>query len=162
MGTNLQPSDIDRSARQAAELYHRLVLVVAPSGSQKTRVVRQIAKDRSWPYVNVNLELSKRMLDLTARQRALQAPTVLRDLIKEAGDDSIVLDNNEILFDRALQLDPLRVLKDLSRSTTVVATWNGQIDGSGLGYAEPDHPEYQHYPMSEVDFLYVTPEGKEA
>lgn len=158
----LETEAIFRHVVAAEDLYHRLVLVVAPSGQGKTGVVKQAAETRDWPSINVNLELSKRMLDLTARQRALQASIVLRDLVKGAGGDPVVLDNNEILFDRTLQLDPLRVLKDLSRTKTVVATWNGQIDDSGLTYAEPDHPEYQHYPMSEIDFLYVAKEGTEA
>ncbi|MEZ5277102.1 MAG: BREX-3 system P-loop-containing protein BrxF [Opitutaceae bacterium] len=146
----------------ATSLYHRLVLVVGPSGSGKTGAVRRVAISHPCPCLNVNLELSKQMLNLTGRQRSLQALTVLRDLIKDAGDDTVVLDNNEILFDRTLQLDPLRVLKELSRTKTIVATWNGHIDKNSLDYAEPDHPEYQHYPISEVDFVYVTTEGKEA
>ena len=159
---NLESGDIVRAAEKAQELYHRLILVVAASGTGKTGAVKQAAESRGWAYLNVNLELSKRMLDLTGRQRSLQASSVLRDLVKDVGGETVVLDNNEILFDLALQLDPLRVLKDLSRTKTIVATWNGQIDKSGLKYAEPDHPEYQHYPMSEVDFLSVATEGKEA
>ncbi len=158
---NLEFRDIVTTAEKVEELYHRLVLVVAASGAGKTGTVRQAAESCGWAYLNVNLELSKRMLDLTVRQRSIQASTILRDMIKDAGYETVVLDNNEILFDRTLQLDPLRVLKDLSRTRTVVATWNGLIDKTGLKYAEPDHPEYQHYPMSEVDFLYVTTEGTE-
>ncbi len=159
---NLDPGNIVKAAGNALELYHRLVLVVAVSGAGKTGAVKQVAEASGWPYLNVNLELAKRMLDMTGRQRSLQASTVLRDLLKDAGGGTVILDNNEILFDRALQLDPLRVLKELSRTKTVVATWNGRIDKNGLNYAEPDHPEYQHYPMSEIDFLYVATEGNEA
>ncbi len=58
----------DRIMREidwAAELYHRLILLVAPSGSGKTRALREVSERASVPLVNVNLELSRRMLDLT-------------------------------------------------------------------------------------------------
>ena len=50
---------------QAAELSHRLVILVAPAGSGKTAVLLDVHKRTAAPYINVNLELSRRMLDLT-------------------------------------------------------------------------------------------------
>jgi hypothetical protein len=59
---------------QAAELYHRLVMLVAPSGAGKTAALQDVHDRTAVPLVNVNLELSRRLLDLTERQRALQLP----------------------------------------------------------------------------------------
>lgn len=146
---------------KAVEMYHRLVLVVAPSGAGKTAVLQSVAKKRAVPCTNVNLELSKRMLDLTTKQRAIHAAEVLREVVENADGDTAVLDNLEILFDRSLHLDPLRVMKELARQSTVVASWNGRIDDRGLTYGDPDHPEYRLYPTSEIDFLHVTTEGEQ-
>jgi hypothetical protein len=54
------------------ELYHRLMIVAAPTGSGKTRTLQEVQQRTSAPLINVNLELSRRMLDLTERQRALR------------------------------------------------------------------------------------------
>lgn len=140
---------------QAAELYHRLVLLVAPAGSGKTAVLLDVHKRTSALYINVNLELSRRMLDLTERQRALQIPRLLLDIVGEV--PVVLLDNIEILFDVSLKLDPLRLLQGLSRNRTVVAAWNGSIIGENLVYAAPDHPEYKRYPVQ--DLLVVSPEA---
>ena len=50
------------------------------------------------------------MLDLTARQRALQLPRAVEEIV---GRDTplVLLDNIEILFDTAFQQDPLRLLQ---------------------------------------------------
>ena len=56
---------------QAAGLYHRLVIVVAAAGAGKTTAFLNVRERVSAPLVNVNLELSRRMLELTERQRAL-------------------------------------------------------------------------------------------
>jgi hypothetical protein len=146
---------------RVGEMYHRLVLVVAPSGAGKTAILHNVSKARGVSCINVNLELSKHMLDLTTKQRAIHAAALLREVIEGGGDPVRVLDNLEILFDRSLQLDPLRILKELARQNVVVASWNGRINAHGLSYGDPDHPEYRLYPPSEIDFLHVTTEGNE-
>jgi len=87
--------------------------------------------------------LSRRMLDLTERQRALQLPRLLREIINDTDGGVVLFDNIEILFDVSLKQDPLRLLQGLSRIKTVVAAWNGSIDGDHMIYAVLDHPEYR-------------------
>jgi len=147
---------IMRKVKQAAELYHRLILVVAPAGAGKTTALLDVQDRTGASLVNANLELSRRMLDLTERQRALQPPRLLRDLVSKSEGEMILLDNIEILFDVGLKQDPLRLLQGLSRNKTVVAAWNGTIAHDSLTYAAPAHPEYRRYPMR--DFLVASPE----
>jgi len=142
---------------QAAELYHRLVMLVAPAGSGKTAALQDVHERTMAPLVNVNLELSRRMLDLTERQRALQLPRLLAEIVGASAADVVLLDNVEVLFDVSLKQDPLRLLQGLSRNKTVVAAWSGSIDGEHMVYATPDHPEYKRYPLR--DFLIVNPEA---
>ena len=167
-----------RKIGEARELYHRLILMVGPAGSGKTSALQEVSASTSAPLVNVNLELSRRMLDLTERQRALQLPRLLGEIVPacraghgagrgEATGDLpaatlaaqaglVLLDNIEILFDVHLKQDPLRLLQGLSRNKTVVAAWNGSIVDGHMTYAVPDHPEYRRYPIR--DFLVASPE----
>lgn len=140
-----------RKIKQAAELYHRLMLVVAPAGAGKTTALTYVKERIGAPLVNVNLELSRRMLELTERQRALQLPRLLREIVDDAAGEVVLLDNLEILFDVSLRQDPLRLLQGLSRNKTVVAAWNGSIEKDHMTYAVPDHPEYRRYLVR--DFL---------
>ena len=139
-----------RRIGQAAELYHRLVMLVAPAGSGKTAALQDVRERTSAPIVNVNLDLSRRMLDLTERQRALQLPRLLGEIVGASITDVILLDNIEILFDVSLKQDPLRLLQGLSRNKTVVAAWSGFIIGENMVYATPDHPEYRRYPIRDL------------
>ena len=141
---------------QASQLYHRLLLVVGPVGSGKTLALQAVADRTGAPLLNVNLELSRLMLELTERQRALQLPGLLRSVVDGAEGDTVLLDNTEVLFDVDLKQDPLRLLQSLSRSRTIVAAWNGGVVQGSLVYATPDHPEYRHYPVR--DFLVASPE----
>jgi len=148
-----------RRIGQASELYHRLIILVAPAGAGKTAALQEVNKRTNAPLLNVNLDLSRRMLDLTQRQRMLQLPRLLAEILDETKADVILLDNIELLFDVSLKQDPLRLLEGLSRNKTLVAAWSGSIVSGHLGYATPDHPEYKRYPLR--DFLTVSPEGVE-
>ncbi|MBA7671073.1 hypothetical protein ES703_79224 [subsurface metagenome] len=66
-----------RKINQANELYYRLMLVVAPAGAGKTTALQDVKERIGARLVNVNLDLSRRMLDLTESQRALQLPRLL-------------------------------------------------------------------------------------
>jgi predicted ATP-binding protein involved in virulence len=135
---------------QAADLYHRLVLLVAPAGAGKTAILQDVRERTGVPLLNVNLELSRRMLDLTERQRALQLPRLLSDLVNATQAGVVLLDNIEVLFHPSLKQDPLRLLQGLSRHRTVVAACSGSINRGNMVYAAPDHPEYRRYALQDL------------
>ena len=124
----------------AASAYHRLVILAGQPGTGKTAALVGAANKRAWPRININLELSERLLEFTQRKRALRAARVLSDLVDETGAEVVLLDNIEVLFSTELKQDPLRLLQSLSRNRTIVAAWPGVLDGEQLLYAEPSHP----------------------
>lgn len=147
-----------RHSLQAAEgLYHRLVLLVGEKGSGKTNVLRDVAEQYGASVINVNLALSSELLELTAKQRSLRLPSIL-DQIVNSELSPVILDNIEILFDKDLKQDPLRLLQGISRNRAVVASWNGTVTSGRLLYAEPGHPEYRNYETA--DALIVNMEEK--
>ncbi len=152
----LVQNKIKRSIQAAKGLYHRLVLLVGESGSGKTNVLRDIAEELGAPVINVNLALSGELLELTTKQRSLRLPGILNQVADQI-QSPMVLDNLEILFDKDLQQDPLRLLQSISRNRTLVASWNGSISSGRLLYAEPGHPEYRSYDT--VDALIVSMDG---
>lgn len=147
---------VKRSLQAAEGLYHRLVLLVGESGSGKTGVLRDIAAEFGSSVVNVNLALSSELLELTEKQRSLRLPGIL-DQIADQAQAPVVLDNIEILFDKNLRQDPLRLLQGISRNRAVVASWNGTMNSGRLVYAETGHPEYRNY--DSVDALIVGMDG---
>lgn len=135
---------LKNAMKTTEDLYYRLVLLVGKAGSGKSNVLRDVAEEFGTSIINVNLELSSELLELTTRQRSLKLPEIL-DQITDKAQSPVILDNLEVLFDMGLRQDPLRLLERISRNRTVVASWNGQIVAQRLLYAQMGHPEYRAY-----------------
>ena len=138
-------NELTTAVDEAGRSYHRLVLLIGPSDSGKTQLLRHLSEGSGCDVLNLNLEFSRRMLDVARSRRPKQADRVFREIITGQSADLVLLDNLEVLFDTALQLDPLRLLQLASRNQTVVASWNGTLNDGLLSYAQPDHPEYKSY-----------------
>lgn len=130
--------------------YSKLILLVGTKDSGKTRVLQELQLQTGAPLLNVNRELSRYLLDLTQRQRALKVAECMGNIVRECGNPLVLLDNLELLFDPALQLNPLKLLQGLARNQTLVVAWNGKIKDGNLVYAEPGHPEYQSYSSTDL------------
>lgn len=153
--TKMQPKpttdDIRRGLSGLSELYNRLLLVVGPSGSGKSALLRTFAAQDEHPVINVSLELTRRLLSLTTRQRILELPTILEDVMSVyAGTALVILDNIEILFDSSLKQDPLRLLLAASRNRTIISSWLGAVEGDYLTFASPTHPDFRRYRADEL------------
>lgn len=155
MTTEALADQILQKIPQAQGLYHRLILVVGPAGCGKTKALQLAREHTGAALLNVNLELSRLLLDLTERQRALQIARLLSEIVNRDGSEVVLLDNTEILFDVLLKQDPLRLLQGSSRNRTLVATWNGSFKDAHVTYAAPGHPEYRRYPAR--DLLVASP-----
>lgn len=147
--TNLLQDKIIQSLQTAEGLYYRLVLLVGETGSGKTEILRHIAGYFGTEVININLALSAQLLELTAKQRVLHLSGILAQILDQA-KPIVVLDNLEILFDKNLKQDPLRLLQGISRHRSVLASWNGSITGGKLNYAEAGHSEYRSYDLADT------------
>jgi len=136
--------------------YHRLILLVGESSSGKTKALNDLSIEIGVKVINLNLLLSKQLIEMTPKQRSLQLAKIIEDIIRGEGD-TIILDNIELLFDTNLKQDPLRLLQMVSRNKTIISSWCGKQDRSKLLYAEAGHLEYRSYDIT--DLLIVNMDG---
>ena len=127
---------------KASNQYYRLLIIVGPPGSGKSRLLRQLD---NVSYIHLSLELAKQLIIFPKEDRALHINDVLSEIISTNEQQVIVLDNIELLFLPELRLNPLRALEHLSRNKTLVVAWTGSYNDRRLAWAEPGHPEYRVY-----------------
>ncbi len=140
MNQLLEP--LSQLVAEAIDRYVRLVLLVGEYSAGKTRVLSEFAADSSESILCVGSSLSERLIGQPARQRPVVANDTFGDLMRDAGtNDSVLVDNIEVLFLPSLQLDPLKLLQDSARNRTVVACWPGMIVNQDLLYGGNGHPD---------------------
>jgi hypothetical protein len=132
----------------ASSRYTSLVLLVGPKGAGKTEQLQACAEATGQPYLPVGSLLAERLAATPPRFRDTEATKVLTECCE--GPGPFLLDNLEVLFDPALQLDPYRLLVSLARTRTIVAAWPGVYQNGTLTYAHPGHREYRSLAPSDA------------
>lgn len=150
---------LDTSLQSIDSQYHRLIILVNCEDSSKQDILGLMKENHEVKPVNLNLELSARLLEYSIKQRPLKVAEIMADLI-EALPSPVVFDKLDILFDPSLQTDPLALLQSLSRSKTIIAFWSGSLKDNKLYYAEPGYPEYRSYSVQ--DFVAINAKPQES
>ena len=142
--------EIRKNIQDARHLYQKLILLVGKSGSGKTGILKKISNEFAVPMINVNLEMSSRLLDIPLEKRASNLSRLFSSLLNNTGRDMVLLDNIEILFDISLQQNPLSLLQNNGKNRVVIAAWSGAIENGRLTYARTEHHEFRAYSTEET------------
>lgn len=139
-----------------ADLNTKLILLVGPSRSGKTQLLRQLGTKLNIEPLNVGLELGRRLAATPNSKRGFSAGELLREIAdRERTEDPLLLDNLELLFEPSLQINPLDLVRRLAHSKRVVAVWPGELRGDRLVYADMSHPEHRDYSRDGVVVLEI-------
>lgn len=147
---------LERLIGEIGDLNSKLILLVGPSRSGKTQLLRQLSAKLNIEPLNVGLELGRRLAAAPNSKRGFLAGELIREIAdKERVDDPLLLDNLELLFEPGLQINPLDLVRRLAHSKRVVAVWPGELRGDRLIYADMSHPEHRDYSRDGVVVLEI-------
>jgi hypothetical protein len=137
---------LERLIGEIGELNSKLILLVGPSRSGKTKLLRELGEKINIEPLNVGLVLGRRLAATPHNKRSFSAGELLREIAdRERTDDPLLLDNLELLFEPGLQINPLDLVRRLAHAKRVVAVWPGELRGDRLVYADMSHPEHRDY-----------------
>jgi signal transduction histidine kinase len=104
---------VKRRIDQASELHHRLVILGARPVRIRPPAFQDVHEHTAAPLVNVNLELSRRMLASTERKRAEQAVQDSSRQLERAGRRALALARKADAASRAKSLFISRMIYEL-------------------------------------------------
>ena len=138
-----------------AESNERLVLVVGQPGSGKSKVMRALSAMHGWEYVDARTLVTEELLELMPKARAAEAPQIMDSILTKLEAEVVLLDGIQALFAPVLQLDPLIVLKQLSRNHVLVAAWPGQLENGKLIFNQNGRLPYREYDTQELSLVQI-------
>lgn len=157
MAHNFDQSVIDAIKNVSLDR-HKLVILLGVFGAGKTKILKKIAGETAGVYLNLNLELSERLLKLP-RNMMNDGVTVSR-LIDEICDlsspkkETLFVDNIELLFSPELgKINPVDTFKRISRQRPVVIAIPAYREGNLAVYSTPDSQDY--FPIPLEDFVTI-------
>lgn len=112
--------------------------------------VKVFSEIKNIPYINVNIELSEKLIAVPQSKRKYYVTEFLQEIIMGRTEEIICLDYFELLFHPELAVNPIQLLRDISRNKTLVISWRGNIEGDALVHAEPGHPEYKRQTVEDA------------
>lgn len=133
----------------AKNQYHKLVMLVEENEKKRNLLISDFAKYCGVDAMNLNLHLSTRLLEKSAKERVSALLEELRDLI-DTDAPLVILNHCEVLFDKSLKNNPLKLLENISRNRTMLVAWPGSYRNGNLIYATPGHPEHRCYINPEI------------
>lgn len=135
-------SPFDPILELARNQYYQLVLVWGGTWQDRTTFFKEIALNKNYVYIAVGLQLSRSLIERSARDRPMVLADYMSTLLVSHSEGGIALDHIEILFEPALHADPLSLLQMFARSRLIIASWPGNYHHQRLTYAELGDPEY--------------------
>ncbi|MBQ0209704.1 MULTISPECIES: BREX-3 system P-loop-containing protein BrxF [Providencia] len=142
-----------RVALDRAEYQSYKLILVTISEDFRREVEAEILNN-SIGFVNLSKELARKLVSLSIRDRVRQLEVEVDKITNDCGS-SVWLTKLDILFEPALDNDPMRVLKGISKSKAVVAIWPGKITETSVVYSKPGKPDYKTYPLKELNDIQV-------
>jgi type IV secretory pathway ATPase VirB11/archaellum biosynthesis ATPase len=146
---------IKAALKVVAHSRHRLIVLVGDFGTGKTTVLKQLARELPAVYVNLNLELTDRLL--TRPRRDYDDGVTVHGLIDELCDEhspdgqTLLVDNVEMLFSPDLgKVNPVDTFKRMSRQRSIVLALPARGKGERADYSAIGRDD--HMVMSVGDY----------
>lgn len=149
----LKALDIKNAIKILPHKYYRLILVVGPKERQISGTLKKMSSEFGYDYINLNLKLSEKLIRLPFDERCFYVEEYVNEIVESNHGSLLILDNIEILFEKHLKIDPLFLLKNLSRYKAIIAHWNGKVEDGHLIFAVPQHPDFVKYRVDEHDYI---------
>lgn len=152
MAQNTEQSIIDAINNVSLDR-HKLVILLGVFGAGKTKVLKKTA-EQAGVYLNLNLELSERLLKLpkTVMNDGVTVPNLIDEIcdVFSPSRETLFVDNIELLFSPELgKINPVDTFKRISRQRPVVIAIPAYREGSMAVYSTPNSKDYFPIPLEE-------------
>lgn len=119
----------------------KVIIVTGKPGSGKSKVLREVAEDKKWNYIDCRLLITEKFLEIPATERKEKAPEMMQEILEGYGGEVILLDRLQTLFVPVFQIDIDVLLQKLSEKFVIVTAWPGYMENGKLCYDKFDGTE---------------------
>ena len=132
---------------------HTCLLLVHPEVCRLGDAANKLLSVYGWPRLSVGRELSAVLLSEPPARRSRTARQWIEARLGQMAPGPVLCTEIDLLFEPTLNLNPLGLLRHVSRVTRLVVIWPGSCLDDVLAYAVPGHGHYHTWRKPEVSIV---------
>ena len=131
---------------------HKLLLIVGQPGTGKSKLIHQYSDETGYPILDLNPIFGEEVPEGSDSQ---YIQNFLDQFLSTYKPEVLLLDNKRVLYSKNSKIDLLSFLKEISKTKTVIATWNGMIQDGNLIHIRSKVDEDLSYPVDSLECEYI-------
>jgi predicted ribonuclease YlaK len=140
--------------RLVASDRHKVVLLLGEFGAGKTALMKRLAPEAGATYVNLNLQLTERLLSVPRSQYddGVTVPRLVDELCDELSPDGrpLFIDNVELLFSPEVgRINPVDTFKKVARQRPILLALPARRHGGAVEYSVLGRKDHMSMPLEE-------------
>ena len=133
----------------------RILFIVGGPGSGKSLLIRELAEQKGWKYLEAKQLIEEEFLLVPRDERHKLAEDVIRRALTRSDTEVVLLDGINVLFAPILNLEPLDILKTISKTYPIVVGWRGHLEGDQLYLEHNNNPKHAVVTISQPEHVIV-------
>ena len=125
-------ADVLKRWKYIAQDDEKLLIIIGSPGSGKSQLIRELTYQDGWKICEARELFDDEFLEIPRADRPDKAITLVSAAIHRLNARVVMIDNVEFMFAPILNLDPVAMLKKLSRECPIIVSWRGSLEGNCL------------------------------
>lgn len=122
-----------------------LLIIIGGPGSGKSKLIRDLTYQAGWKICEARELFDDEFLEIPRADRPEKAIDLIANAIRRLNARVVMIDNVGFLFAPILNLNPVAMLKQLSRECPIIVSWRGKLDGNTLYFEHNGDPKYAKF-----------------
>lgn len=131
----------------------KLLIITGGPGSGKSKLIRELTFQDGWKLCEAKDLFDDEFLEVPRADRPEKAISLISAAIHRLNARVVMIDNVEFLFAPILNLDPIEMLKQLSRECPIIVSWRGHLDGNTLYFEHYGDAKYAKFTIDDPNHV---------
>ena len=138
-------ADVLKRWKYIAQEEEKLLILIGGPGSGKSKLIRELTYQDGWKICEATELFDDEFLEVPRADRPEKATELISAAIHRLNARVVMIDNVSFLFAPILNLNPIHMLKELSRECPIIVSWRGTLDGDTLYFEHNGDPKYAKF-----------------
>lgn len=146
-------ADVLKRWKYVAQEEEKLLIIIGGPGSGKSKLIRELTYQDGWKIAEAKELFDDEFLEVPRADRPERAITLISAAIHRLNARVVMIDNVEFLFAPILNLDPIAMLKKLSRECPIIVSWRGHVEDNTLYFEHNGDPKYAKFTIDDPNHV---------